>query len=41
MNYYDIKPYRDHKEDPAISVYILSDSTKTMEKVREVIGISL
>jgi hypothetical protein len=34
MNSYDVKPYRDHREDAAISVYVLNNEcSKHLEKI--------
>jgi hypothetical protein len=31
-NYYEVKPYRDHREDPAISIYVISSKAAKMDK---------
>lgn len=33
MNYYDIKPYRDRRDYPATSIYVISDNNVEMEKL--------
>jgi hypothetical protein len=30
---YDIKPYKDHADSPALSMYLLSDDSPEMEKL--------
>lgn len=33
MNIYETKPYKDHGRSPAISMYLISDDTDSMEKL--------
>ena len=34
VNYYEIKPYRDHRTDPPVSIYVLNcDHSRYMEKI--------
>lgn len=33
MNIYEVRPYRDHRNDPSVSIYVLNGEQKHMEKI--------
>jgi hypothetical protein len=33
MNIYDTRPFRDHRNDPAVSIYVLNTNNSYLEKV--------